>query len=76
MVIWEVDHVYIMSNNIAFMLTAAFINDLDYLLLACVRPIAFFRTCRQSGLEAQRPKHDRVASTAGTQGRLLHMNNL
>lgn len=70
------DPVYIMSSIITFMLSAASINYLDYLTLACAHLIAFFKTCRQSGLEAQQPKRDRVPSALGILGRLLHTDNL
>lgn len=36
------DRVYVMSSIITFMLSAASINYLDYLTLACVHLIAFF----------------------------------
>lgn len=49
-------------------LALPFINDLDYLLLACVRLVEVFKTCRQSGLEAQPPERGHVASTKGTPG--------
>lgn len=70
------DHVYIMSGIITFMLRAASRNYLDYLMLACVHPMVFFKTCRQSGLEAQQPERDRVPPALGVLGRLLHADNL
>lgn len=68
--------VYIMSSIITFMLSAASINYLDHSTLACVHLIAFFKTCRQSGLDAQQLERDRVPSALGILERLSHRNNL